>query len=817
MIARTPAISCLHCGQDLLHSRHENEAGEWFCCLGCLHVNELLAGKEWSPYYELLEASGKKPPTGVTVADAEFAEWQDQEQLVSLGQWTGSLHRLELGSPDISCAACGWLLEKVLPEAGAQYVRVDFLRGRLEIEYDSEQTSLRKLVERAARLGYRLAVANPVGGGSSSDRSHAARLAVSGAIFANVMSFSLAHYFGLFSGIEPSWVAFFGIYAFILTLPAVTYCAWPFYRRAIYGMCHGIYHLDTTVSLGILITFAVSVASMARGHLFNYFDSVTGLIFFLLIGRWAVRRFESGLAFDSGWTGIMPEGRTRCLRDSRWEWVPTETVAQGETIVVFSGETLPLDGNLLSASAQLDTSLLTGEARPAALERGAQVFAGYRNTGGKIEIEVSATLAESRLQGLRKQIETLQAEKSNRPSRGDKVAAAFTLVILTLAVSAFFLHWNSGIFAALLITASVLIVSCACAFALAVPINLGLGLKRARELGFHLRNGEVLRGLARVRFVLFDKTGTLTFVKRRLRAWHWLGGFTSRTFQAALLPSLKALCIATTHPVAVSLRDSLRETDASRVELEGLREILHFGMVAREKYGARREICLCRYAAWSEKPETFLKLGYSLPDTASLEAGAMHPDSALFVDGVLAAVISFTEEIKPGVSRLNRKLETMGIGKTLLSGDHPKRVAAFAETAGFSEFKGGLSPEEKREEAQSLRMRHGNCLAVGDGFNDSLLFGEADWGLAIAGPADFLTEQADILFTGEDPSAIADLLGLARRVRSGIILAYGLSFTYNAAALTLAFQGLVTPLLAAVLMPLSSLTLCLAAWLRIGR
>ncbi len=819
LIARAPAVSCLHCGQALLHSRHENPKGEWFCCMGCLRVNELLAGKEWFRYYDLLEASGRNAPAGVSLTEEEYTEWDDEERLKSLGRWNGPVHCLDLGSPDISCAACGWLLEKALPDAGALYVRVDFMRGTLALEYDSSKTGLRMLVERAAQLGYRLRADTPGGGSPISDRSHVARLAVAGACFANVMSFSVAHYFGLFSGIDGTLVAYFAIYSFLLSLPSVTYCAWPFYRRAWSGLKHGIYHLDTTVSLGILLTFAVSVSSVVSGNVFNYFDSVTGLVFFLLIGRWAVRRFETGLAFDATWAGVMPEGRARCLRSSRLEWVPTETVEPGETIVVFPGESVPLDGLLLSAGAQLDTSLLSGEARPAALERGENVFAGYRNTGSKIEVKITTVPAKSRLRGLQTQIETLKAAKSGRPSQGDRMAAVFTAIILGLSVGAFFLHMGKGSFEAMRIAASVLIISCACAFALAVPINLGLGLKRARERGFHFRSGEILRELSRVRHVLFDKTGTLTFVRRRLRGWRWMDEFAAydRSFQDSLLASLKAMCNATTHPVAVGLRDSLREIDADAAELEGVREILHFGMVAREKNGEQREICLSRYGAWLEKPEAFLELGYVTPDFSSVESGGFKPDSAFFVNGRLAAAIEFTEEVKPGVARLRKRLDALGLGATLLSGDHPERVRVFAQTAGFSEYKGGLSPEEKREEARSLRSLKGACLAVGDGFNDSLLFGEADWGLAVAGPADFLTDQADILFTGVDPSAIGDLLGLARRVRGGILWAYGISFTYNAAAMTLAFQGLVTPFLAAVLMPLSSLSLCVAAWLRIGR
>jgi Cu+-exporting ATPase len=390
--------------------------------------------------------------------------------------------------------------------------------------------------------------------------------------------------------------------------------------------------------------------------------------------------------------------------------------------------------------------------------------------------------------------------------------------VAVFAVLATVLHASEGPLKALSIAASVFIISCSCALALAAPINRGLGLRRAKALGFHFRAQTTLEAVQDMRCVLFDKTGTLTFTHRNLSSLKWTAPFDRDVLaRKDALAWLKSLSRHSLHPVSLSLYRALETVEDDACAFDSVREIAHFGLVGRASAPGFGEICLCRYGAWNDPDGPFAALGYAMPAIPIPAATEPAPETCLFLDGRLAAWIRFTEEIKPEVRDLVSGLRKRGVAVALLSGDNPEKVSAFAAACGIENHHAALSPEDKRRLAKQYRERYGRCLAVGDGFNDSLLFGESDLAMAVEGGAVDLLSGIDILFTGGKPSAIARLFRLSGSVRRGIRLSYWASGLYNAFAVALALQGLVTPLLAAILMPISSLSLCLIAYASISR
>lgn len=821
--ARPETAACLHCRQAILHSTYRNDRDESFCCQGCLQVHAILGDHDWGRYYDLLEQGGRKAPKAV--AGEEYASFlatlDEPRTLAGIGKWDVGLHRLTLESRELVCAACGWLVDNLLRETrGVRSFEVDFLHGEVFLAYDPTVIELKDILSATSRFGYRF---RPKAADAPSrprpNRALLARLAVSGACFANTMAFAVANYIGAFQDITSEWARTFGLLGFAVSLPAVVYGAYPFYAGAWRALRTRRFNIDVTITIGILLSFSSTLASTLGGGTGNFSDSLAGLVFFLLVGRWGVQRFEAGLALNGRWFDALRKGKVRVRRAGRAIPVDCADVKAGETVEVGPGDYLPLDGVLETPQAWLDTGLLTGESRPIHMRAGDPVFAGSLNLKAPIEILVTGSSGFTRIDRLGKELEELASGRRSIPDGMSLVAQWFTMAVAMAGVAALLLHLREGFLQAAEIAASVFIISCSCALALAGPICRGLGLKRAQSLGYHFKAQGTLEALAGIRCVLFDKTGTLTFTHRTVSGWNWipsLPGSTAR--QLEILKGVKELTRYSLHPVSVSLGRALEGVEGQGPALEGVREISHFGLAARSRTGGSfREICLCRFGAWEEEDGAFAGLGIRVPTPRELALAGPAADACVFVDGELAALIRFTDEVKPDVSELIRELERRGIETVMLSGDNLEKVEDFARRCGMKNFHGSLTPEEKQEWARRYQARHGRCLAVGDGFNDSLLFGASDLAMAVQGGAVDLSAGTDILSTGDRPSALPWLFDLSTGVRRGISACYWISGVYNLGAVAAAMAGLVTPLFAAVLMPVSSLSLCLAAWLAIPR
>ncbi len=833
-------IPCAHCGLNVLQNSLRDAEGAVFCCEGCRQIHAVLAGPEFGTYRELLSLSGKQAPRANLGTDYHnlLASLDEPGALISLGRWEGTRHSLTLECTEITCAGCAWLLENLLREtSGVRGFEVDFVHGEMFLDYDVAEASLRGILERLARFGYRLKPrSESAPGRPAPDYSLLYRIAVAGFCFVNAMAFSIGIYMDAFRGMPKVWMDSFSLLGFALSIPAVAYCAFPFYSGAWRALRGRRFNVDVTVTIGILLSFALSGASALRAGGSNFSDSLTGLIFFLLVGRWAVRRFEAGLALKGRWFEALRPGLVRVRRGTELVSVDARDIAAGDVLEVPAGAFVPVDGSLEAEDAWMDTSLLTGESRPTRVARGEALFAGYQNLRGRAWMQASGQTGGSRIARLGTELQALARGRQPMADGTGRVAKWFTLAVAAFGCLAFALHVRDGFIHALAVSASVFIVSCSCALALAAPISRGLGLKRARAMGFHFRAQTTLEALREVRCVLFDKTGTLTFTHRSVDSLQWTKAWAENSYaQAEALGRVKALAQHSLHPVSLSLCRALDGEPDIAAPFTSILEIAHFGLVGKtapedralsglDAYGEiippdfTGEVCICRFGAWHSDPEAFGKIGYPVPESPrEEESDQPAADTALFIDGRLAALVRFTEEIKPEVRNLMAWLRGRGIATVLLSGDNAAKVEGFASAGGIENVHASLSPEAKRNWASHYRGRFGRCLAVGDGFNDSLLFGASDLAMAIGGGAVDLSAGTDILSTAETPARLASLFTLAGSVSRSIRLCFWTSGAYNAFALALALRGWVTPLTAAILMPVSGLSLCLVAYLTIPR
>lgn len=831
IVPLSASATCRHCGADLLGAglpALSPDAGEdaRFCCEGCRVVHGILSQTEDGLYYDLIGQSGiRAPKAGLSAAYREYLDkLRAPGALRAVGRWEGATHGVTLECSEMQCAACGWLMERVLGQTpGVIDYEVDFVHGEMHVRYDAGKTLLPDVLESIGRYGYAFKPRSEGAPRPALDRSAWMRLAVAAACFMNAMAFAFGPYLGFGAGMDAGWSRALGLWSFASALPAVLYSAWPFYIGAWKAWKGRAFTIDVTVTIGIVVAFVASLASTLSdwrlgqggyGH-FNYSDTLAGLVFFLLLGRYAVRRFEGGLLLRNRWHEALSPGAVRVVSaNGASAWTPLAEVKAGDVVEIAPGDYLPVDGEALDGAASVDTAFLTGEDRPRPVAAGDFLFAGYRVLGAPLRLRVVRPHAVTRAAGLRRSLESQAARRASRHVRRERVALAFTLVVAASAVTAFFVHLGpggAGWERALFLAASVFIVSCSCALALAVPISRGVGLLRAHRLGFHFRSQETLERLAGVRAVLFDKTGTLTFTRRTLAGWGWAPGFSDPGAREAALQAAGRLSGMSAHPVAAAIHAGLARSGGTVTEFS---EIPHFGLAGTWSAGPGGKpvrVVLCRFGAWERDASAFRALGLQPPADDALPAEKA-PASCLFIDGRIAAFVRLGEEIKPGVCALLEGLEARGMAVRLLSGDHPERVADFAARCGFRDFRGGLSPEEKQKEAADFQARHGAALAVGDGYNDSLLFGEAAASLAVQGAAGPVAAEADAFMTAPEPASILALLRVADGTRRSIRNCYVVSGVYNAAAISMAMAGWVSPLTAAILMPIASLSLCLTAW-----
>ncbi len=829
---------CKHCQGPVLDHSISDTYGNLYCCAGCRIVAKLLGENGWQMFYELMREAQVHPPKAEVRRNyrAYIEELKSTDAVKGLGQWNDKLHSLDLTSTEITCSACSWLIESLLSaKPGLISFRVDFLRSNLHLSYDTTLTSLAEILGELSLFGYTFYPENSETKYTvkKEKRSEMQRIAIAGASFINVMSFSLAEYFGILHGMDSQWNRLFGAYCLLLSIPVLTYCALPLYRRAWAGIKQKSIHIDLPISLGILIAAGLSIWEYSQ-HRLHYLDSVTGLVFFLLLGRWGVKRFENTLIIGHRWFDKLSPAQLRRLDGKAFEYVKPEVLKAGDRILVLPGEYLALDG-VLETNARLNRSILTGESRPVELPAGEAVFAGYESLGEPIIVRILKSIDETRAKNLYLQMESLNENKSNRTESSGPFVKYFTITILLLSLLAFCLHLKEGTLSALRVAASLMIVSCSCALGLARPLSEGLALKKAWREGFHFRSASVLAKLREIRCIIFDKTGTLARDQRELKSWRFVNKLASEE-ELHLKMVLNALVKTSLHPISQALRRSLEESSLSMIHMDYKEEKTNLGMYGRlhiKKDACETnlsdtnvdncEIMLVRLSAFLDSIDllnSFSEQRYKVEASDDLKGIVKQAiddgyNQAISLNGKLMAMAAIETSFSNDLPSMLQELERLNLHPALASGDDEKRTLAFAKETHLLRAKGGLIPEAKLGYLEEMRSQFGSVMAVGDGFNDGLLLGASDVSLVVQGAALEISTSADIVSASKSLLKLPLLFELADLTKRSTRNTYIVSFTYNGIAISLAFMGLVSPLVAAVLMPLSSLSICICAWLTI--
>lgn len=682
--------------------------------------------------------------------------------------------------PDMHCVQCVRSLE-TLPERmeGVWKSEVHFPSKSVRVSFDPARITEDELETQFRTMGF-----PPLPHHDASTthihRPLIARLAVAGFAFGNVMMMSLADYVGGPTFRDSGFEYGFKVWSMVLTLPVLLFSAAPFFQRAWAGIRQRSMNLDMPVALGILTLTAQSLWMDGLG----YFDSLAGLVFFLLLGQWYQNRSQARLMREHSLDEWLPVKVTQVQEDGQENLVPLAALNAGMTLRLLHGEIVPADGRLTSPEATLDLAFLNGESMPKTVKSGQTIQAGSRNVGASFHLVVDKAVNQSELMRMWNSEAFQKDLRSTLLTPIDEVAQHFTWVVLTLATIGW-LAWWPDVTMAWTVFASVLIVACPCALALSIPFAYGATARHLASRGFFLKHVDVVERFAQIHDIVFDKTGTLTTSSTFTVQWHPAADMSPMAIEAAV-----SLANQSAHPLSRALV-SWSDVGVAKVPITSYRECPGQGLEGQ-----------IQGRTWRLGSAAFT--GSSVPRSA--EGTWVH----LACDGQTQGAFFLTRPLRPDAAKLLQTLKEQGHPLHLLSGDGDGEAPRFVTWFGSEHMHFQQSPQAKMDFVDRLDQ----VAMVGDGLNDAGALRKATLGLAVADQLYAFTPSADALVEASSLGNLPEAIALATSARTTVKLLLAVSVAYNLVGLGFALQGWLSPLVAAVLMPLSSLTVVVLALTR---
>lgn len=678
----------------------------------------------------------------------------------------------DLSVPRAHCAACIQAIEAALGQVdGIVSARVNLTARRVAVTWQRDG-DVPPMIESLRRIGYEATLAEDDGGSDPEMRRLLRATAVAGFAATNIMMLSVS----VWSGSDADTRLAFHLVSAALALPTLAYSGRIFFASAWGAISAGRTNMDVPISVGVLLTFALSTYDTLTGGQHAYFDAVTSLLFFLLAGRTIdhAMRGRARKAVNS-LARMMPRGVTVLMPDGRREYREAMSVRNGEKVLVLAGERVPADGTVLTGTAAVDLSIVTGETAIESVGPGDAVLSGTLNLDGPLTVRVDRPQKSSFMADMMRLMQAVESGRARYRRIADRAAALYSPVVHLFGLAAF-AGWmlNTGdVHRSLTVAVAVLIITCPCALGLAVPMVQAVAARRLFTAGITLKDGAALERLADVNHVALDKTGTLTSGEPKVASFTVLDG----EVDAAC-----ALAGFSRHPASRAVA-ALRPN--ARLGVEQLREIPGYGiegMLDGHRYRLGRR-------SWVDP--------YCDGDAAS-------SDVWLSKDGHTIGAFRISDNLRLGAATAITRLRALGLGIEILSGDAKAEVHKIAKLLGVKAAAGGMLPRQKVVRLEILRAMRRKALMVGDGLNDAPALGVAHVSMAPSTAADVGRNAADLVFLGSSLESVPDAIVVARKAKRLVRQNIALSIGYNALALPLAIAGQVTPLIAAVAMSTSS-------------
>ncbi len=801
--SESESISCDHCGLPVPDALIDPQAEHQFCCNGCQTVYTILHGAGLENYYKIRSAVDAQSQSAATTG-SNYEELDDPAFTNTwLTQIDDDTAEIELLLEGMHCAACIWLIER-LPRVAPGVIesRANIRRRTVCIRFRPADIQLSKVAQSLDRLGY---AAHPARGKEArqirikEDRQFLIRVAVAGALAGNIMLLAVALYGGAFSGISESWSTVFRWYSTVLGLIVLIWPGRVFFTGAIAALRTRTAHLDIPIALALLTAGFWGTLNTIRGVGEIYFDSISVLVFLLLVGRWIQHR-QQRAASDSVelMLTLTPSSATRIFDDGSTKRVPIESIEAGHSVLVAAGESFPADGTITEGTTTIDNALLTGESLPVTSNPGDQALAGATNLSSPVTIRVQAVGEHSRIGRLMNLVAQASEHKAPVVRMADAIAGYFVIIVILLALGTFAI-WTiiEGPAIGIEHATALLIVTCPCALGLATPMAMSVALGRSARAGMLIKSAVVLEQLSksgtRSGTIVLDKTGTLT--KGQTTVADSYG-------DQNLLAAAAAIEQASNHPIARAISaaytDLPEATDITQTTGQGIT-----GTVNNQSILIGSVDFVLRSHNLELPPNLQPKV-VRLLDRALTPILVHESSSNRF------ALIGVGDQLRQDAKESIKALQSRNWNLQICSGDHPRIVESIANQLSIPIHQGQVTPEAKAQHIQTLKDQSNppkhTIVMVGDGVNDAAALAKADVGIAVHGGAEASLEAADVYLVEPGVAPIVKLIDLSKSTITTIRFCMIFSLTYNVVVGTLAMAGLINALIAAIVMPISSLT-----------
>jgi heavy metal translocating P-type ATPase len=777
---------CLHCGNELGATGVVESGGKAFCCRGCLSVYELLHHLGLDGYYKLKEAlSADQKQVPIDPDSSESYEYLNQDNFIKLYTTEESPLTMNFYIEGIHCAACLWLIERIpRTVSDIESVSLNMSTNVAEVKFKNERR-FSSFPEIVRRFGYK---AHPLRIDEEAEelkdrenRRFLIRLGVAAVCAGNIMLLSAA----IYAGASGVFAKMFTLLSLILSVPVVTYSAFPFYKGVFSSLKAGRATVDIPVVFVIAVGFVLSAYNFFKGSDHVYFDSITIFIFLLLASRYFLKSVQERVSGKQllG-RNLFPSNRILVWdeKNRQYFFQPITDLKVGDKVKLRGGERIPVDGTLISSSALLNLSVLTGENIPQTVLKNDEVFAGSVLESDEAVIQIAKTGDETRIGKILSAVEKNYQSKISFSTYSDRYATVFTsLVGITAVLSFLLISAVYGPSEGLNRVMAFVLIACPCAFVFALPLSLGLSLSAAVESGFLVKDSKVFEKVRSIKNVLFDKTGTLT--KGVFRILSWDVEALSHEDQAAIL----AIERESSHPIARAIVTHLSDKKLVLPVAEGYRHIYSKGIEAR--------VNVHTYKFISDRE---LNCQNNLNQVITTRI-------LIYKDEELLSEILLGDSIKEDAKYVIEELKARKLNIFILSGDRENNVKQVSEKLSIplKNVFWEKTPEEKEEIVRSVK----NSMMVGDGLNDAGALSSADISVAIQGSVEESLKVSDVYVLNNDLFTIIDLLDHSDTAIKTMKRNRTFSVVYNLTAGAFALLGFIDPLIAAILMPLSSLIL----------
>ncbi|HKI77560.1 MAG TPA: heavy metal translocating P-type ATPase metal-binding domain-containing protein [Ignavibacteriaceae bacterium] len=777
---------CFHCGEDCTENSYRLDE-KYFCCNGCKTVYELLNENNLSNYYTIMDMPGVSFK-GVHSKRFDFLD--DDEVISKLVDFKNEeIVIINFYIPQMHCSSCIWLLENLFKlNPGISNSNVDFLKKNLEVKFSHNKISLKEVVELLASIGYEpnIQLDSLDKPKRQINKTLFYKIGIAAFCFGNIMLLSFPEYLGI-NIADVYYQKLFGYLNLVLAIPVFFYSASGYFTSAFKGLKKKIVNIDVPIAVGIIILFTRSSFEVLTNSGAGYFDSLTGLVFFLLIGKLFQEKTYEFLNFERSYKSYFPLAVHVKVNETE-KAVPVSNLKMGDRIIIRKSEIIPADAILFKGNGNIDYSFVTGESKPVQKVLGELIYAGGRQLDNVIELEVVKEVSQSYLTQLwnndtfKKKTESYFSEFSNKVSK----YFTFAILLIAFAASLYWMQFDTG--KALNVLTAVLIVACPCALALSIPFTLGNSMRILGRNKFYIKNTGVIEKISKISSVVFDKTGTIT--KPGEAKIDFIGPELN-PFQKEIIKSLVSV---STHPLSNAICNYLQV--GKTYEVDDLIEHAGKGLEGNVLGN------FVKIGSLNFVKEDFVDDNR----TDSDESNDISSQVYLSINNQILGYFNISNSYRSGFGNIVEYLGSK-FNLSILSGDNESEKENLNKIMGkHADIRFRQSPSEKLAYIKSLQRTNKKVLMFGDGLNDAGALAQSEVGIALTENVSYFSPACDGILDASGFNKIPKFIEFSNISIKIIYLSFVISFLYNLVGLSFAIEGMLSPIVAAILMPLSSIS-----------